>query len=152
MHQSRAEAILAHDNKLIAGDIVWKRRADRAVEEFEVCVESDLDERICFAGQFVPEAGIFKLQLFAGERTPIYRFESNKKHHLPTCPWLKGPHINRFTDADPRFAEPENDISSTNIWLAIQQFVERVRVKGLANVGVQLPKSVQRKLNLEGGD
>jgi len=146
MDQRRAERILADRSKRIRQPITWRKLKHRAVAEFEVAVENDRDEPLCFAGQYVPEARIFKLQLFGEGRVPLYRFESDKEHHNRDCSRIVGPHINRFTDAEPNLAAPEKAISATDIRLAIRQFAQRV---GISELGpVELPPQTALQLRL----
>jgi hypothetical protein len=152
MEEARANRILASGDKRVSSPIKWRQARRRAVVEFEVPVENDLGEVLCLAAQYVPERVIFKIQLFAGDREPIYRFESDKKHHCPDCQWIVGPHVNRPTDADPHHGEAESELSASDIRAAIRQFARRLNIQGLERIPLPPPPSLQQVLGLEEGD
>jgi hypothetical protein len=152
MDQQRAERILADRSKRIRQPLRWAKVKNRAVAEFEVAVDNDLGEPLCFAGQYVPEAGIFKLQLLGEGRVPLYRFESNKEHHNRDCTRIVGPHTNRFTDAEHNLAEPETVISATDIRAAIGQFAERVGIQRLPPVPLPPGTALQLTMLHKGGE
>ena len=151
MKRARADRILDSPGKWVSGPIVWRKVPGRAVAVFEVPVHNELGESLCLSGQYVPQRGIYKLQLFAEARTPIYRFESDKKHHCPDCRWIRGPHVNRPTDECPKHGEPEQHICANDIRTAVQQFAERVNIRGAERVRLPPPPSLQEVLELEGG-
>jgi hypothetical protein len=142
----RADLIIADPNKWTHEDVTWTRNRERAVLEFEVPIENELEEQIGFAGQYNPRLCLFKLQLLAGEREPIYRFENDKKHHCPDCTWINGPHINRPTEEEPQHGEAETAIDPESVSRAIRQFAQRVNVQLLG--AVHAPPAIQRNMDL----
>lgn len=145
MEQARANRIIAAPNKYTHEDLRWQVSQTRAVAEFEVPIENDIEEQVCLAGQYNPKTDTFKLQLLAGEREPVFRFESDKRHHCVDCCWIDGPHINRPTDEDPQHGESEAGIAADDILVAIRQFAQRVNIQ---LHGAVHPPVVQRELDL----
>lgn len=147
MDYGRIQRILTHPNKRVSGRIEWQKKPGRNVVAFEVAVETDLDEQLCLAGEYVPTAGFYKLQLFAGQREPIYRYESAKKHHTRECPWIVGPHVNYATPDEPRHGELEREIPGDDIRGAIRAFAKRLGIGGIESV--PLPPEDALQLDME---
>lgn len=127
MNADRVKAIY-EVAKRPGGPITWRCESGRSVIYFDVALESELDERLALSVAWVPAAHIYKMQLFASDRQWIYRFESNKQHHEHTCEWIRGAHVNFPLPGNSTHGEPETQIPSDNLVMALHMFAERLNI------------------------